>query len=48
MMAIGSSGTLTGYGGGLPLKEWLLHHESCVLGTPERTFREPRKLQPVP
>ncbi len=27
---IGSSGTLTGYGGGLPLKEWLLSHEGCV------------------
>jgi methylated-DNA-[protein]-cysteine S-methyltransferase len=29
---IGSSGTLTGYGGGLPLKEWLLAHESHVAG----------------
>ena len=24
---IGANGTLTGYGGGLPLKEWLLRHE---------------------
>jgi methylated-DNA-[protein]-cysteine S-methyltransferase len=35
---IGSSGTLTGYGGGLPLKEWLLDHESWALD------RRPRKL----
>jgi methylated-DNA-[protein]-cysteine S-methyltransferase len=28
---IGSDGTLTGYGGGLDLKEWLLQHEACVL-----------------
>lgn len=28
---IGSSGTLTGYGGGLPLKQWLLDHESWAL-----------------
>lgn len=28
---IGSSGELTGYGGGLPMKRWLLDHErSCV------------------
>jgi methylated-DNA-[protein]-cysteine S-methyltransferase len=32
---IGSGGTLTGYGGGLPLKEWLLQHEGCALGQPE-------------
>jgi methylated-DNA-[protein]-cysteine S-methyltransferase len=25
---IGKDGTLTGYGGGLWRKEWLLHHES--------------------
>ena len=31
---IGSGGTLTGYGGGLPLKQWLLDHESEVLGGP--------------
>jgi len=24
---IGSNGTLTGYGGGLPRKKWLLDHE---------------------
>jgi methylated-DNA-[protein]-cysteine S-methyltransferase len=31
---IGSGGTLTGYGGGLPLKQWLLNLESEVLGGP--------------
>jgi methylated-DNA-[protein]-cysteine S-methyltransferase len=34
---IGSNGTLTGYGGGLDLKEWLLQHEATVLqGTMKR------------
>jgi methylated-DNA-[protein]-cysteine S-methyltransferase len=28
---IGSNGTLTGYGGGLWRKEWLLKHEGCEL-----------------
>ncbi len=27
---IGSDGTLTGYGGGLPIKRWLLEHEAKV------------------
>ena len=27
---IGAGGTLTGYGGGLPMKQWLLDHESTV------------------
>jgi len=27
---IGSDGTLTGYGGGLWRKEWLLEHEGCL------------------
>jgi methylated-DNA-[protein]-cysteine S-methyltransferase len=26
---IGSSGSLTGYGGGLPRKRWLLEHEGA-------------------
>jgi methylated-DNA-[protein]-cysteine S-methyltransferase len=30
---IGADGTLTGYGGGLDRKEWLLCHEASVLGT---------------
>jgi methylated-DNA-[protein]-cysteine S-methyltransferase len=44
---IGSGGTLTGYGGGLPLKEWLLNHESTMLGSPSVGFSRPRKLRPV-
>jgi len=27
---IGSNGTLTGYGGGLPRKKWLLEHEGAL------------------
>ena len=27
---IGSNGTLTGYGGGLPRKKWLLEHEGAM------------------
>ena len=27
---IGSNGTLTGYGGGLPAKQWLLKHEAAI------------------
>ncbi len=44
---IGSGGTLVGYGGGLPLKKWLLHHESSVLREPESAFPARRKLQPA-
>jgi methylated-DNA-[protein]-cysteine S-methyltransferase len=29
---IGANGTLTGFGGGLPRKRWLLDHERTVLG----------------
>jgi methylated-DNA-[protein]-cysteine S-methyltransferase len=36
---IGSDGTLTGYGGGLGLKEWLLQHEASVK---DRTSRSDR------
>ena len=28
---VGASGSLTGYGGGLDMKEWLLNHERTVL-----------------
>jgi methylated-DNA-[protein]-cysteine S-methyltransferase len=31
---IGADGTLTGYGGGLDRKQWLLEHESSVLRRP--------------
>jgi methylated-DNA-[protein]-cysteine S-methyltransferase len=30
---IGANGTLTGYGGGLPRKRWLLDHEGAVVRT---------------
>ena len=29
---VGSDGSLTGFGGGLPTKSWLLHHERQALG----------------
>jgi len=28
---IGADGSLTGFGGGLPVKKWLLQHEADVL-----------------
>jgi methylated-DNA-[protein]-cysteine S-methyltransferase len=31
---IGADGSLTGFGGGLPRKRWLLEHERSVLGEP--------------
>ena len=33
---IGSDGSLTGYGGGLPRKEWLLRHEGASFKAPAR------------
>ena len=35
---IGSDGSLTGYGGGLPLKQALLEHEARVVGRPLDLF----------
>jgi methylated-DNA-[protein]-cysteine S-methyltransferase len=35
---IGSDGSLTGYGGGLPLKRALLEHEAQVVGRPFDLF----------
>ena len=36
---IGADGSLTGFGGGLPRKQWLLDHEAQVLATlPARTI----------
>lgn len=32
---VGSDGSLTGYGGGLWRKEWLLRHEGCLLLFPQ-------------
>jgi len=34
---IGAGGALTGYGGGLPRKRWLLAHEAKVAGGPGQT-----------
>jgi methylated-DNA-[protein]-cysteine S-methyltransferase len=44
---IGSNGTLTGYGGGLDLKEWLLEHETSVLASGTRRHSAQRKLRQV-
>jgi methylated-DNA-[protein]-cysteine S-methyltransferase len=33
---IGSNGSLTGYGGGLDRKRWLLHHENCLTTSPQQ------------
>ena len=35
---IGSTGQLTGYGGGLPTKQWLLAHEQKFAGAQQRMF----------
>jgi methylated-DNA-[protein]-cysteine S-methyltransferase len=37
---IGSDGSLTGYGGGLPLKRALLEHEARVIGRPLDLFAD--------
>ncbi|MBC8086827.1 MAG: methylated-DNA--[protein]-cysteine S-methyltransferase [Phycisphaerae bacterium] len=37
---IGSNGALTGFGGGVERKEWLLAHESRVSGRPSRYRRQ--------
>jgi methylated-DNA-[protein]-cysteine S-methyltransferase len=44
---IGADGSLTGFGGGLPVKQWLLDHEAHVLATrtivsnPQWPLRQP-------
>jgi methylated-DNA-[protein]-cysteine S-methyltransferase len=43
---IGADGSLTGFGGGLPTKQWLLDHEarvlaSSIVSTPEWQHRQP-------
>jgi O-6-methylguanine DNA methyltransferase len=40
---IGSDSSLTGYGGGLPRKQWLLTHEGAAFRTPVRSG-EPMRL----
>ncbi len=43
---IGADGTLTGYGGGLDRKEWLISHEATVVASPRDMRAEPgRRLQ---
>jgi methylated-DNA-[protein]-cysteine S-methyltransferase len=48
---IGADGTLTGYGGGLDLKAWLLEHEAAMLETAKwktaTIESSPRALRPV-
>ncbi len=45
---IGADGTLTGYGGGLDRKEWLLRHEASVLDCDGSSIRSPRKVASRP
>jgi len=46
---IGSDGSLTGYGGGLPRKRWLLEHEGVILPpAPTRLSRGRRYRAPGP
>ena len=35
---IGSNGSLTGYGGGIERKRWLLEHEKCNVGAAQRNL----------
>src|SRR5579871_1344715 len=44
---IGSDGSLTGYGGGLPRKRWLLEHEGVVLPSAAATLSRDRRY-PAP
>ncbi|MGO9467005.1 MAG: methylated-DNA--[protein]-cysteine S-methyltransferase [Isosphaeraceae bacterium] len=41
---IGANGSLTGYGGGIALKEWLLLHEASVLENPSSTHLVARQV----
>jgi methylated-DNA-[protein]-cysteine S-methyltransferase len=43
---IGADGTLTGYGGGLDRKEWLITHEASLLARHDRSSPPPGKLNP--
>jgi methylated-DNA-[protein]-cysteine S-methyltransferase len=43
---IGANGTLTGYGGGLDRKEWLLTHEANALARQDRSNPPAGKLNP--
>ena len=37
-MTFGADGSLTGYGGGLPRKRWLLKHEGAAFVEAERSL----------
>jgi methylated-DNA-[protein]-cysteine S-methyltransferase len=41
---IGADATLTGYGGGLERKRWLLEHEGVALAPERRRASKTRKL----
>lgn len=41
---IGADGTLTGYGGGLNRKEWLLRHEARIVGLPPAPGKRKRAV----
>lgn len=41
---IGSNGSLTGYGGGVERKRWLLEHEKCANIAPQRRLLEDDQL----
>ena len=43
---IGANGTLTGYGGGLDRKEWLITHEAAVIAGRDRARLPQAKLHP--
>jgi 6-O-methylguanine DNA methyltransferase-like protein len=43
---IGANGSLTGYGGGLDRKQWLISHEASVLEHQHRTNPPLGKLNP--
>lgn len=45
---IGSNGTLTGYGGGLERKRWLLQHENALAEAHAETANEDRSQQKLP
>jgi methylated-DNA-[protein]-cysteine S-methyltransferase len=45
---IGSNGTLTGYGGGLHRKRWLLQHENALAEARVETPSEERAQQKLP
>jgi methylated-DNA-[protein]-cysteine S-methyltransferase len=44
---IGGDGRLTGYGGGLPTKHWLLSHESAVCGAMDKSRDPQQRLRNV-